>query len=174
MPDQRTTHLLAAPLSLLLAAGCAAADTGSDRDEDFARFLVTDAGIERSLAFEDGEGLVMCTRDAGWADLWVRFAADTAAGGGVPRFDMDLCGVDAGGEFTPHDRTGLNCDAGTRWIAWWHDDGATFVSPPDAAPCTLAATLDGERLSGTFSCRGLTEVERRVDVEDGSFRCTVR
>lgn len=163
-------------LLLLAAWGCAGVDA-ADPEGDYAHFRVSEGGVERILTFGGEDHLVMCTRDAGWADLWVRFAGDTARmGGDVPHLDMDLCRLGDGGEFTPHDREALNCDAGKRWIAWWHEDGATFVNPPDASPCTLSLALDGDQLTGTFACRGLAELEgdRRVDLEEGAFRCTVR
>jgi hypothetical protein len=129
----------------------------------------------------NGGGLVFCRRQASPANtLWVRLAATRAGdGAGGPHLDIDLCNVAGSSTYvTVHDvSAGLRCVDGLTWDMYWHDGPSrTFVTPPQAVGCEARLNVDAASLQGTFRCEGLTLVGgqgERLDVLDGSFRCTM-
>jgi hypothetical protein len=118
---------------------------------------------------------VLCSRNAGWADLWIRLAEQRAANGeNGPHVDIDLCRLEAGGVFAPMDPRAAQCGGGKTWDIWWHDGaGGVYTNTASAASCTFTVTVTGSQLEGGFACRDLVEDDgvRRVDVVDGTFRC---
>ncbi|HSL85141.1 MAG TPA: hypothetical protein VLF66_20395 [Thermoanaerobaculia bacterium] len=140
-----------------------------------ASFRLVGAGYDETVSYGGGTGLVFCRRAGGFADLWLRFAEESAANGeNGPHLDIDLCNPGGGGTFDPMDAQAGVCPGGQTWDVWWHSDGDTFVNPAMAPGCTLTLTRSGSELSGTFSCRGMVELggAGRLDLLDGTFRCT--
>lgn len=142
-----------------------------------ASFTVSGAGGDQVISYVDGPNLVFCRRAAGWADLWIRLAEQRSANGDDgPHVDIDVCNDAGGGAFTPIDPQAAQCGGGKGFDIWWHDNAANaYANEAQAPQCSLALIANGNQLEGAFSCRGLAEQggAGRVDVLDGTFRCTV-
>lgn len=140
-------------------------------------FRLSGASGEQVISYTDGPNLVFCSRNAGWAHLWIRLAAQRGANGEAgPHLDIDLCNDAGGGAFRPKDPRTPSCGADKAWDVWWHDgSGGVFTNAALAPQCELVVTASGSQLQGSFSCRDLREEAgaRAVDVLDGFFRCTV-
>lgn len=141
-----------------------------------ASFEVTGSGQSVMAGYDSSRNTVFCSRNAGWASLWIRLGRDAAANGdNGPHLDLDLCNHAGGGAFGAHDPQLASCGGSKTFDLFWHPgDGAVFSNRAAAGGCTLQVTASGERLSGTFQCTGLEErnSSRRVDVLNGSFQCT--
>jgi hypothetical protein len=140
-----------------------------------ATFRLVGGGQDSTLSYTNGANLVFCRRQAGWADLWIRFAERSAGNGeSGPHLDIDLCNHGQGGTFTAKDPQVSVCGGGQTWDVFWHGEGETFANRITAPSCTLSLTRDGTRLAGTFSCQDLMELAggaRTLDLLDGSFQC---
>ncbi len=141
-------------------------------DMSFARFRVVGSGHDQAVAYTGGPNSIRCQRDAGWADLWIRFAErPDRVGDAGPHLDIDLCSLGSGGTFTPMDPKAAKCPGGQTWAVWWHAGGATFVSGADSQACSLTIVRKDTVLTGTFGCRGLADPGgsgSTLDVVDGS------
>ena len=139
-------------------------------------FLVSGAGQNQTYSFSNGANTVFCSRNAGWASLWIRLAEQaTANGENGPHIDIDLCNHSGGGSFSPKDPMSTSCGGAKTWDIWWHAaDGSVFINTATASSCALRVDQNGSQLSGTFECRGLIEDggSRTLDILDGSFDCT--
>lgn len=143
-----------------------------------ARFRVTGDGHDQLLEYVDADALVLCTRDAGFADLWIRLGADAVDNGETgPHLDIDVCNLGAGGTFRSRDARSPRCGSDRAWGVWWHANaGSVFVNDAEAPDCELSLALAGDLLSGSFRCGRLIEQEsgREISVRDGEFRCRIR
>jgi hypothetical protein len=140
-----------------------------------ASFQLAGAGYDEVVSYSSGSNLVLCTQDAGFADLFIRFAEQVAGNGeNGPHLDIDLCNLGDGGTFAARDPQVPSCGDGQTWGVFWHDAGATFLNQADAPSCSFVLTRSGSTLSGTFSCPDLVELggNRTLDVLAGSFQCT--
>lgn len=141
-----------------------------------ASFVVAIAGQSTTVRYDSSRNLALCSRNAGWASLFIRFAEQAAANGETsPHLDLDLCNHTGGGSFAPKEPTSTSCAGGKTFDLFWHAaDGAIFVNQVATPGCSLQVTQDGNRLSGTFQCRSLVERNgnRTLDILDGSFECT--
>lgn len=180
------TILAAAIVALLLAAlGCGGSGGGSSPTEPgapapqplmgSASFGVSGSGFDESISYRSGTNLVFCRREAGWADLWIRFAEQSAGDGEAgPYLDLDLCELGDGGVFAPKDPMEASCAGAKTFDIFWHGgDGSVFANRTSASACSLEVVRDGSNLSGTFQCldmRGLSG--GTVDIFDGRFECT--
>jgi|CXWL01.1.fsa_nt_gi hypothetical protein len=175
---------LSASLSFLVAVGFVACGGGGGSPtappppappSNVARFVVVAGGQSTTVNLDNTRNLVFCSRNAGWASLFLRFAEQAAANGETsPHVDLDLCNHAGGGAFAPKDPTSTSCASGKTFDLYWHAaDGSIFVNQPTAADCGLQITQNGTQLSGTFQCRDLVERNgtRRVDILEGSFEC---
>lgn len=169
---------------VVLAAGCGGGGGGGGGtptnppppmlDPGSASFRLVGGGQDGAVSYSNGSNLVFCSRDDGFADLFLRFAEQAAANGeNGPHLDVDLCNHEDGGVFAPHDTQVPSCGDGPSWGVFWHGADGTFVNRPNAPSCTLDLTRDGAMLSGTFRCRDMRELggNRTVDLLDGSFQC---
>lgn len=141
-----------------------------------ASFGVVGAGADRDVSWGSGSNLIFCRRQAGWADLWIRFAEQRANNGNNgPHLDIDLCALGDGGSFVPMDPQAASCAGGKTWGVWWHESTDTFVNRATSQPCSLEITRQGDRLSGSFQCHGLGELGggRALDVLNGTFECSL-
>ncbi len=142
-----------------------------------ASFQVRGAGSTQSVNYDSLSNTVSCSRNAGWATLFVRFAQQSAGNGGSgPRIDLDLCNHAGGGVFGPMDPKAAVCAGGKTFDIWWHAaDGSVFVNTAQAPGCVLMLTQEAQRITGTFECQDLAEEGglRTVDILNGSFACTV-
>lgn len=141
-----------------------------------ASFELAGAGQNRSASYDSARNTVFCSRNAGWASLWIRLAEQTAANGeNGPHVDLDVCNHTGGGTFSAQDPRMGSCAGGKTFDIFWHPgDGSSFANQLAANGCMLQLTQNGTRLTGTFQCRGLAEQggARTVDVTNGSFECT--
>ena len=139
-------------------------------------FRVSGAGQNQSYSFTNGGNTVFCSRNAGWASLWIRLAEQASANGqNGPHIDIDLCNHAGGGNFAPKDPMSTSCGGAKTWDIWWHaPDGSVFINSATATNCTLRIDQNGTQLNGMFECRGMIEDggSRTLDVLDGSFDCT--
>lgn len=130
----------------------------------------------------DGGNLVFCHYYAGEAKgdyLWIRFAESPESNGDdSPHIDMDVCrfGKDGfGGTFNAQDPTnfGTKCPDDPGFGIWWHAGEVAYNNDPAAQDCELTASVDGEVVSGTFTCTPLPEVDgtKTLAVSKGSFSC---
>lgn len=142
-----------------------------------ASFQVTGSGSTQSANYDNVNNTVSCSLNAGWATLFIRFAQQsTGNGGSGPRIDLDVCNHAGGGAFSPQDPKTAACAGGQTFDIWWHAaDGSVFVNTPLAAGCMLVVTETGTRITGTFECQDLAEEGglRTVDIQSGSFSCTI-
>lgn len=131
--------------------------------------------VESGVTLERTVHEVLCTRQAGWADLWIRLAGPPAPARGLSFYlDFDVCNADGGGTFTGMDPRGAQCSEAKTWDVWWHaEDGTVFVN--DASDdCVLTLEEGTSPLQGTFECQGLEAdgTGRELDLRNGSFTCT--
>lgn len=137
-------------------------------------FEVTGSGQPVMASYDSGRNTVFCSRNAGWASLWIRLARDTTANGeNGPHLDLDLCNHGGGGVFSSQDPRLASCGGAKTFDIFWHPgEGSTYANT--GGGCTLEITSNGSRLRGTFACRGLVERDgrRTVDVANGSFECS--
>ena len=143
-----------------------------------ASFRISGAGYDDAFAFDRGSNLVFCRQNAGWADLWIRFAEEAAGNGEAsPHIDIDVCNYADGGTFAPQDPNRASCDGSSTFDIWWHDGDLVFVNEARSSPCSLSLSFDAatNELMGSFSCSGLRERggSRSLDILDGSFMCPV-
>lgn len=140
-----------------------------------ARFRLSADGSDETIDYVDGPNLIFCRTEAGFADLWVRLARDRDGDGGAgPHIDIDLCNYAGGGTFKPLDPDNPSCDGAKTWDVFWHGDDGVFVSAEDLSRCELELFEDGDRLDGSFSCRGMADGEgRTLDLSGGIFRCRI-
>ena len=149
---------------------------GAEAD-NFGRFQVI--GQEGAVApfWVDGPQTVFCSTDAGFADLWIRFAADDAANGeNAAHIDIDVCNYQGGGSHSPLDPSSPSCGGGKTFDIFWHDEaGGVFSNEANAKSCELVIEDGGDSLEGTFSCPGLSSGNGAgtVDILGGAFRCRV-
>lgn len=144
--------------------------------ENFGAFRVSASDFDETPLWIDGANRVFCTTDAGFADLWIRLAAEkTADGENGPHLDLDLCNYQGGGSFRPHDAANPSCGTTRTFDVFWHDpSGEVFVNAPSAPACELILNDDGDTLEGTFTCARLTSSGgATVDVLGGAFHCKV-
>ncbi len=146
-------------------------------DTTFGRFLIAgDNGASRPF-WIDGPGTVFCSTDAGFADLWIRFASDSASNGeNAPHIDIDVCGYAGGGSHSPLDPQNPSCSGGKRFDIFWHDAaGDAYFNAPNASECELTISDGGDTLEGSFSCAALSApgLPGTVDVLGGAFLCPV-
>ncbi len=175
-------RLLATGITVTLAAcggggdGPTAPPSNPPSSENSASAEISGSGQSQALSYSSARNTVFCTRNAGWASLWVRLARDTAANGdNGPHIDLDLCNHTGGGTFVAQPAELASCGAEKTFDVYWHPgDGTTFANQPASGGCMLQLTQAGSRLTGTFACRGLGERggSRTVDVLNGSFACT--
>ncbi len=161
----------------------AAGDTMSFRGEvlgpeaPFGRFQVIGSDGAAAPFWVDGPHTVFCSTDAGFADLWIRFAADDAARGeNAAHVDIDVCNYQGGGSHSPLDPSSPSCGGGKTFDIFWHDDtGNVFANGANASGCELVITDGGDSLEGAFGCPGLAELQGAgaVDILGGAFRCAV-
>lgn len=181
-PSSTHRRLLTAVL-VTLVSGCGGGGGGGPTEPstpptalNAASFEIFSGGQTRRLGYDSSRNTVFCSRNAGWASLFIRLAEQTAANGeNGPHVDLDLCNHTGGGTFTPQDPQLASCVGGKTFDIFWHPgDGSTFANQPVAGNCMLQFTQSGTRLTGTFACRGLAERggTRTVDVLNGSFECT--
>ncbi|MEM7353109.1 MAG: hypothetical protein AAF657_20110 [Acidobacteriota bacterium] len=151
---------------------------GTPQAPSFANgsFRVSGAGENRTYSFSNGPNTVFCTRDAGFASLFIRLAEQAGGGGNGPHVDMDLCNHAGGGDFGPKDPRNPSCGSAKTWNIFWHAaDGSVFVNTANAPNCNLRIDQNGAELSGMFECRDLVEDSggsRTLDILEGSFNCT--
>ncbi len=130
----------------------------------------------------EGGNLVYCYYYSGAAKgdyLWIRFAESPDANGdSSPHIDMDVCRFSTdgfGGSFSAMDPTkfGSQCPADPGWGIWWHEGSVAYNNEPTAPDCELVAEVEGQVVTGTFSCTPVTEVdgEKSLTVSAGSFSC---
>ena len=138
-------------------------------------FRVVGAGQDQAYSFNNGANTVFCSRNAGWASLWIRLAEQaTGNGGNGPHIDIDLCNHAGGGDFSPKDPMSTSCGGAKTWDIFWHGaDGSVFFNSATAPSCTLRINQNGTQLSGMFECRDLVEDggSRTLDILDGTFDC---
>lgn len=167
---------------VVLTAGCGGGGGGGGTPTnppppvpESASFRLMGGGQDGAVSYTDGQNLVLCSLNAGFADLFIRFAEQPGANGeNGPHLDIDLCNHQNGGVFAPRDPQVPSCPGGPSWGVFWHGaDGTTFVNRVNAPSCTLNLARDGARLMGTFRCLDLRELggNRTVDLLDGSFEC---
>ncbi len=141
-----------------------------------ASFEIVGSGQDQVVSYGGGGNLVFCSRDAGWASLFIRFAEQNVGNGGAgPHLDIDLCAHAGGGTFSPKDPRDPSCGGAKTWDIWWHGaDGSVFTNQASSPGCTLQISQSALRLSGSFQCRSLLEDggSRTIDVVNGSFDCT--
>ena len=144
-----------------------------------ATFRLLGAGYDETVSY-GGANLILCTRNAGFADLFVRFAEQRAGNGdNGPRIDIDICGYDQGGSFVAMDPRAASCSGSRTFAMFWHDEGnVDYSNNVQSSPCQLDLTLstDGRTLNGQFVCAGLVDFDgsaQTLDVLDGSFQCQV-
>lgn len=141
-----------------------------------ASFAISGAGQDQMYSFVNGSNTVLCTRNAGWASLFIRFAEQSTGGGtSGARLDMDLCNHAGGGTFSAKDPNSTVCGSAQTWDVFWHAaDGSVFANQAGAMGCTLQISEVGSQLNGSFDCRGLVEQggSRTVDVTTGVFNCS--
>lgn len=141
-----------------------------------ASFEISGAGQDRRVGYDSSRNTVFCSRNAGWASLWIRLAEQASANGeNGPHIDIDVCNHSGGGTFSSQDPRLASCGGGKTFDIFWHaGDGSSFANQPTGGGCVLQFMQNGTRLGGTFQCRGLAEQggTRTVDVLNGSFECT--
>ncbi len=144
-----------------------------------AAFRLLGAGYDETVSY-GGANLILCTRNAGFADLFVRFAEQRNGNGDSgPRIDLDVCGYEQGGSFVAMDPRAASCGGPRTFDIFWHDDGnVVYSNNLQSSPCQLDLTLspDGRTLNGQFACAGLVDFNgsaQTLDVLDGSFQCEV-
>ena len=140
-----------------------------------AGFDLVGGGQAGSYDYATPDNTVLCTTDAGFASLFLRFGEAPGGSSAGPHLDLDVCNHQGGGAFGPRDPRSTVC-MGKTWDVFWHGaDGSVFSNTPNAGGCTLMIDQNGDEISGTFGCRGLTEEggARTVTVENGSFACTI-
>jgi len=165
---------LAATLACGGYGGSPTASSTPQATQASATFRLVGGGQDGTITYTNGPNLVFCRQEAGFADLWIRFAAQTAANGqNGPHLDIDVCNLGDGGTFSPMNPQAATCGAAKTFDIWWHGGSDVFVNSATSPACTLTVTRDGTRLSGTFGCQGLGEVDgtRSVAVLEGSFQC---
>lgn len=168
--------------AVLLGVGCGGGGSSPTEPDPpmmnlgSATFRLVGSGYDDTLSVGGGGSLVFCRRNAGFADLFIRFAQQSADdGGNGPHLDIDLCNLGDGGNFAPRDPQSTHC-AGKTWDIWWHGDQEIFFNQITSPACTLSLSRDGNSLSGNFSCRGMVELDGgsgTLDVLDGAFQCTI-
>lgn len=173
--------------ALLLCAACSGGGGGTSPTEPsppppapspgFASFEVVGAGQDSAISY-GGSNLVFCRTAAGWADLWIRFAEQTAADGeNGPHLDIDVCNLGDGGAFGPKDPSSTSCTGAMTFDIWWHGaGGAIYFNRAMAPNCGLDVTRNGNTLTGTFDCEAMVEFGgggEEIDVLVGSFQCSV-
>lgn len=183
MRAQSSTHrrLLTAVL-VTIVSGCGgdgptAPSTPSPNPvSNVAGFEISGAGQNQRVGYNSSRNTVFCSRNAGWASLWIRLAEQTAANGeNGPHIDIDVCNHSGGGTFVSQAPQLASCGGAKTFDFFWHPgDGSTFANQPVGSGCMLQFTQNGTRLSGTFQCHGLAEQTgtRTIDILDGSFECT--
>ena len=130
----------------------------------------------------EGGNLVYCYyySGAGKGDyLWIRFAESPDANGdSSPHIDMDVCRFSTdgfGGSFSAMDPTkfGSQCQPDPGWGIWWHEGSVAYNNDPSARDCELTAEVEGQVVTGSFSCTPVTEVdgEKSLAISGGSFSC---
>ncbi len=140
-------------------------------------FTITGSGGSEMFGYSEGMNTMFCTRNAGWASLFIRIAEQSTNNGtDGPHLDIDLCNHQEGGTFTAKSPNDASCGEAKTWDVFWHAaDGSVFANQAPAMGCTLEMDQTGNQLSGSFSCPQLVEIGgggRRVDVVGGSFSCT--
>lgn len=180
---QRIVHttlgLLGAALALTLVACDGSSPTepmsGPMTPAGSASFEISSSAGSESFMVSSGLNTVFCSRNAGWASLFIRFGEQaTANGANGAHIDIDLCNHAGGGTFTAKDPNVAACGQAKTWDIFWHGaDGSVFANQASSAGCILDMTAMGSQLSGSFSCLGLVELtgNRTVDVLNGSFSC---
>ena len=132
-------------------------------------------GELEQLSFAPEEQLVSCRwfaePEAG-DYLWVRLASDPRDDGDAgPRLDIDLCRVSqrAEGRYAPMPAGahGSHCGPEPGFAVWWHEGERAVNSGPEPADCELELDFDAEakRVSGSFSCAGLVEVQHEGEAD---------
>lgn len=137
------------------------------------QFTLVGSGGEAEVSYATPANLVFCQRTS-QSMVWIRLAEETGANGeDGPHLDIDLCNVTSSGDFSAMRARANPCPGGQTWALWWHDgDGGVFANGADATECELSLEVDDTGLAGTFSCRGLEDLEGDVvHVLNGSFRC---
>ncbi len=141
-----------------------------------AIFEVSGSGGSQMISYSSGLNTVVCSRNAGWASLFIRFAEQTQAGGNMgPHLDLDLCNHSGGGTFRAKDPAVAACGSAKTWNLFWHGaDGTVYSNLATASNCELQIDEMGTQLMGSFSCQGLVENggARTVDILNGTFDCT--
>jgi hypothetical protein len=156
-------------------SGIPAAPCGPDGSpvRGTASFVLVQEGESRQMTF-GAENLVFC-RTTSPSMTWIRFAVSPENDGGdAPHLDIDVCHLDSGPRFLPMEARAQPCPGGATWAAWWHDgSGAAYANRGAADPCILEVAVEGNRLTGTFTCRGLVNDDgsAEVDLLEGRFEC---
>jgi len=144
--------------------------------EPFGSFRVIGGDQDQAALWIDGANLVFCRTNAGFADLWIRLAAERGADGeNAPHVDIDVCNYAGGGKFSPLDPQNPSCAGGKTFDVFWHDEeGDFFVNAARSSPCQMTLVDAGSTLEGVFGCEGLGSPEGgSVDILGGAFRCSV-
>lgn len=144
--------------------------------DSFGALWVSGGESDESLYWIDGANLVFCSTDAGFADLWIRLAADRSANGeNAPHVDIDVCNFAGGGRHSPHDPQNPSCGSSKTFDIFWHDaEGRSFANSSNARDCQLDLVESGSTLEGAFVCRQLGGASGGpIDLFGGAFRCRV-
>ncbi|MCB9754120.1 MAG: hypothetical protein H6713_29610 [Myxococcales bacterium] len=166
------------------STGDASSTTTGDAPVGHAEFVLSGEDYD-DVAFSwsnDGGNLVYCYFYEGAAKgdyLWIRFAESPEQNGdSSPHIDMDVCRFSAGGfggSFSAMDPTkfGSQCPDDPGWGIWWHAGDVAYNNDPAAQPCQLEASVEGQVVTGTFSCTPVTEVDgdKSLTISGGSFSC---
>jgi hypothetical protein len=166
------------PVADIATDRCGAVDSASGSGARsaavVARFTLSGAGYDTTIAYTDENNLVFCRR-VSETMLWIRLARDTSDRGEEgPHIDIDVCNSRGSGEFTPMNARGNPCPGGMTWGVWWHDGpDVVLANRAESTPCKLVLEVQGDMMEGTFACRGLVteDGESTLDIVDGWFSC---
>jgi hypothetical protein len=149
----------------------------ANRASGNARFAIVDSAGSRSISYSAEVNLVFC-RQSTSNMTWIRFAELRENNGGDgPHLDIDVCFLSDGGVFRPMEARAEPCPGGKTWGVWWHESTTrVFATHATSSPCELRIALEPSRLTGTFSCRGLSNDDgtETVDLLDGHFECAFK